>query len=61
MNEPLDNVNDLAKKLNISPSWIYNKTRQKGPNTIPVIRVGRYCRFRPSEVLDWLQKRQKNR
>jgi len=56
MNEPLLDVNGISKVLDIQPSWIYSKTRQKGPDTIPVIRVGKYCRFRLSEVLEWLER-----
>ena len=56
MNEKLLTVDELAKELSTPPSWIYSRTRQKGPNTIPVIRVGKYCRFRLEEVLAWLEK-----
>ena len=56
MNEPLLDVNGISKVLDIQPSWIYSKTRQKGPDAIPVIRVGKYCRFRLSEVLEWLER-----
>ena len=60
MNEQLLTVDELAKELKAPRSWIYSRTRQKGPNTIPVIRVGKYCRFRLKEVLDWLEKTNKD-
>ncbi len=56
MKEPLLSVEELAAKLKIERSWIYDKTRR---GEIPMLRVGKYCRFRLSEVLDWLDKKYK--
>jgi excisionase family DNA binding protein len=56
MNEQLITVKELGEKLKVPHSFIYSRTRQKGPDTIPMIRVGKYCRFRLSEVLAWLEK-----
>jgi excisionase family DNA binding protein len=55
-NEKLLTVDELAKELSTPPSWVYSRTRQVGQNSIPVIRVGKYCRFRLGEVLEWLEK-----
>ena len=52
-------VSELSDELKTPVSWIYSRTRQKGPDAIPVIRVGKYCRFRLTEVLEWLEKRNK--
>lgn len=51
-------VEELAELLRCPPSWIYSRTRQRSPQGIPTVRVGKYCRFRLQEVLDWLEKRQ---
>lgn len=56
MNDKLLTVAELAEELSTPPSWIYSRTRQTGPDAIPVIRVGKYCRFRLSDVLDWLER-----
>ena len=61
MTEQLLTVEELARELKAPPSWIYSRTRQSGPDAIPMIRVGKYCRFRLSEVLEWLHKRQGDR
>ena len=45
---------ELAQVLNVKPSWIYSKSRQKGENKIPLVRVGKYLRFRLEEVMAWL-------
>ena len=56
-NEELLTVDELAKKLHTPHSWIYSRTRQTGSDTIPMIRVGKYCRFRLAEVLEWLERK----
>lgn len=50
--------NELAKRLQVPVSWVYSRTRVKGANTIPMIRIGKYCRFVESEVLQWLKSQQ---
>ncbi len=55
MNQNLLSVNDLSDVLNVPPSWIYQRTRQTGPDTIPKIKVGKYIRFQLEEVMDWLR------
>jgi len=52
-------VKELAKFLSIPPSWIYSKTRVKGQNTIPCLRVGKYLRFNLDAVMEWLQEQSK--
>ena len=56
MNEQLLTVDELAEYLNFPKSWVYHRTRQRGPNAIPVIRCKKYCRFVISDVLEWLEK-----
>ncbi len=46
-------VDDLADVLGVPPSWIYERTAR---GEIPFYRVGRYVRFRLSEVEDWLEQ-----
>lgn len=57
MNEPLKTVEELADFLNVKKSWVYKETRQKGPDTIPMIRVGRYPRFDIPTTLEWFKKK----
>ena len=59
--EALLTVEEQAEELDVPPSWIYSRTRQTGPDAIPVIRVGKYRRFRPGEVLKWLEHMNKER
>lgn len=46
---------ELAEMLQVPDSWVYERTRKRGPNSIPMIRVGKYCRFKFADVLKWLQ------
>ncbi len=50
--EPLLSVEDLAKVLRVPRSWVYSATRTK---RIPVVKVGKYSRFRLEAVLAALE------
>jgi excisionase family DNA binding protein len=51
----LHTVNELAQILKVPKSWIYAKTRETGPDSIPRIKVGKYLRFEIDQVLNWLK------
>jgi hypothetical protein len=57
MTRKLVGVNGLGEVLNVNPSWIYARTRLKGPDQIPHIRCGKYVRFDIDTVLEWLEKK----
>ena len=57
MNQKLIGVLELAEILGVPPSWVYARTRMKGPDSIPMIRVGKYVKFELDKVMDWLKKR----
>ena len=48
-------IDEMAKILKVPKSWVYSRTRETGPNTIPRVRVGKYLRFRLDDVMDWLE------
>ena len=48
----LVNVEEMANILGVPTSWLYQRTRL---NTIPCVRVGKYVRFKPEEVLAFFQ------
>ena len=58
MTDRLFTAEEMAEKLRVPLSWIYSKTRQKGADSIPVVRVGKYCRFFEDHVFAWLQKKE---
>jgi excisionase family DNA binding protein len=55
-NQKLLTVGQLAESLNVPKSWVYSRTRETGPDTMPRLKVGKYCRFVLDDVLDWLKK-----
>lgn len=49
--EPLLDVQELAIDLGVKPDWIYKKTADR---SIPFIKVGRFIKFKKSEIDAWL-------
>ena len=45
---------ELAALLRVTPAWIHEKTRCRAKNPLPALRIGRYIRFRRSDVIAWL-------
>ena len=54
-------VDELAERLKVPKSWIYSRTRETGPASIPKLKVGKYIRFVESEVMDWLKRQNEGR
>ncbi len=50
-------VTQLADYLGVPRTWIYDRTREGGPEVIPHLKFGKYVRFDPSsgEFQDWLK------
>jgi excisionase family DNA binding protein len=45
---------ELAKRLKVPLTWVYEKQRPKHKNPIPTLRIGRYLRFNWADVSAWL-------
>lgn len=45
-------IDQLAEKLQVPRSWIYERTRI---NSIPYKKLGKYLRFNELEIDDWIQ------
>ncbi|HOG91796.1 MAG TPA: helix-turn-helix domain-containing protein [Smithella sp.] len=52
----LQTIEEMAAKLKVKPSWLYFRTMQTGEGAIPRIKVGKYLRFNPSAVMEWIEK-----
>jgi excisionase family DNA binding protein len=46
---------ELAKRLKVPSSWVYDKQRTRCKNKIPSKPMGRYIRFDWDEVVKWLE------
>jgi len=59
--EPILTGKQVAELLQVRPSMIYELTRKRSRRPLPVLRVGKYLRFRWSEVEAWLDESRENR
>lgn len=46
---------EVAARLKVPVSWVYEKSRTRCPNPIPCLRIGRYIRFDWTKILEWLE------
>ena len=46
-------VDELSAQLDVPISWIYGKTRT---GEIPHFKVGKYVKFDPNAVMEWLKQ-----
>ncbi|MCK4548473.1 MAG: helix-turn-helix domain-containing protein [Candidatus Eisenbacteria sp.] len=53
--EQLLTVQEIADLFKVPPSWIYDRTRRRGPERIPHVKLGRYVRFRKEEVEGFIE------
>lgn len=53
----------LAERLQVKPSWIYEQTRNRSgarnPDPLPHIKMGLYLRFDWRDVVAWLERQKK--
>lgn len=54
--EGLINVKELATLLKVPVSWIYDRTRNGGPEKIPHYKIGKYIRFSPAQIATYLDR-----
>ena len=54
MNDELLTVEELADRLKVPASWIYQRTRCRGHDRLPHIKIGKYLRFEEKAVQSWL-------
>ena len=52
--EPILTIEQVAERLQLKPSTVYELTRRRSRRPLPVLRVGKFLRFRWSEIEAWL-------
>jgi hypothetical protein len=52
-NSDLMTVEETARVLHVPISWVYGRTRRRGKERIPHIKLGKYLRFELTAVRDW--------
>jgi excisionase family DNA binding protein len=54
--EALLTVREVAELLRVPVSWVYERTRRRGIERLPHLKVGKYVRFRLSEIEGYLER-----
>lgn len=54
-NDQLVTIEQMASILQVKPSWLYFRTMQTGTNAIPRVKIGKYLRFNPGAVMEWIE------
>ena len=55
--EPLLTIREVAELLRVPVSWVYDRLRRSAASRLPGFKLGKYWRFRKTEVLAWLNAR----
>ena len=54
--EPILTREQVAERLQIKASTVYELARRRSARPMPVLKVGKYLRFRWSEIEQWLNE-----
>jgi len=54
--EPILTMEQVAERLQLKPSTIYELTRRRSRHPLPALRAGKFLRFRWSEIERWLDE-----
>jgi len=53
--EALLTVHEVAEFLRVPASWVYERTRRHGRDRLPHVKIGKYLRFRLSDLEAYLE------
>jgi len=54
--ERLLTVQDVANLLQVPISWVYQRTRRRGGDQLPHVKLGKYLRFEEAVVVDFVRR-----
>jgi excisionase family DNA binding protein len=57
LRQTLFTIEDVAELLKVPVSWVYGHTRSRSADRIPGFRLGKYWRFRETDVIAWLERK----
>ncbi len=58
--EQLLTIAEVAQSLKVPVSWVYERTRRRGSERMPHIKLGKYLRFELAHVRTWLATMREN-
>jgi excisionase family DNA binding protein len=50
-------VSEVARLLKVPVSWVYERSRRRGADQIPHLKIGKYLRFSEQAILKWLENK----
>ena len=53
-------VHEVAEMLQVPVSWVYGRMRKRSVERLPGYRLGKYWRFRQTEVLAWIESQRRD-
>jgi excisionase family DNA binding protein len=53
-------IHEVATMLQVPVSWVYGRMRKRSVERLPGYRLGKYWRFRETEVLAWIQSQRRD-
>jgi len=53
-------VDEVAVVLNVPRKWVYRRVGLKPPEGIPYVKVGKYLRFRESDLREYVERLRRN-
>lgn len=54
MDDALLTVQDAARFLNVTASWIYEHVRDGAEDRLPVVKLGKYLRFDQRDLREYI-------
>jgi excisionase family DNA binding protein len=52
-------VREVASMLQVPVSWVYERTRRRGPEQLPHIKLGKYLRFEESIIREFIEEQRR--
>ena len=53
-------VDELAAWLKVPRTWIYERTRRRGAERLPFIKLGKYLRFEETSVKAFIERQRRS-
>ena len=58
--ERLWTVEEVAALFQVPQSWVYDRTRRRGQEQLPHLKLGKYLRFQECAVREFLERQRRN-
>lgn len=53
-------ADDVAELLQVPRSWVYERTRSRGSQWLPHVRLGKYVRFEEHAVREFVDRQKRS-